>query len=50
MALSIADSSARSSPYKFDNLTAEFMINRSRGLTAKMMKDGFIKDPSGVVD
>lgn len=29
---------------------AEFMINRSRGLTAKMMKDGFIKDPSGVVD
>lgn len=29
---------------------AEFMINRSRDLTSKMMKDGFIKDPSGVVD
>jgi malate dehydrogenase (oxaloacetate-decarboxylating) len=29
---------------------AKFMIDRSRGLTAKMMKDGFIKDCSGVVD
>jgi hypothetical protein len=29
---------------------AEFMINRSRNLTAAMMKDGFIKDCSGVVD
>ena len=28
---------------------AEFMINRSRNLTAKMMKDGFIKDPSEVL-
>ncbi len=28
---------------------AEFMINRSRNLTAMMMKDGFIKDPSEVL-
>ncbi|MDY0293091.1 MAG: NADP-dependent malic enzyme [Candidatus Methanomethylophilaceae archaeon] len=29
---------------------AEFMIRRSRGLTSKMMDDGYIKDCSGVVD
>jgi malate dehydrogenase (oxaloacetate-decarboxylating) len=28
---------------------AEFMINRSRDLTAAMMRDGFIKDPSEVL-
>ena len=28
---------------------AEFMINRSRNLTAAMMRDGFIKDPSEVL-
>ena len=28
---------------------ATFMINRSRNLTAAMMKDGFIADPSAVL-